>query len=108
MGKRFNGGNNPPKHQSQPVYEHASVRGRGRSVTITGGSGSQEPWVIENALRRLKRQVRNDGVLAEVEDRQTFTKPNEQRRRNKAAAIKRNKRRIANSQPKPQGGRHGR
>ena len=116
MGKRFNGGKKPPRQQFQPVHEYASVRGRGRRVDISYDSSlslERQGGLIEKALRRLNRQVRDDGVLAEVEGRKTFTKPNEARRIDAKRAKQREKRRQEASKPKRQtfgkkGARHGR
>ncbi|MGY0399574.1 MAG: 30S ribosomal protein S21 [Ostreibacterium sp.] len=53
-----------------------------------------EPFDI--ALRRFKRSCERAGVLAEVRAREFFEKPTQERKRKKAAAVKRNSRRIRN------------
>ena len=51
-----------------------------------------EPFDI--ALRRFKRSVEKAGVLAEVRSREFYEKPTQERKRNLAAAVKRNTRRL--------------
>ncbi len=53
-----------------------------------------EPFDI--ALRRFKRSCEKAGVLSEVRAREFFEKPTQERKRKKAAAVKRNSRRIRN------------
>ncbi len=53
-----------------------------------------EPFDI--ALRRFKRSCEKAGVLAEVRAREFFEKPTQERKRKKAAAVKRNARRLRN------------
>lgn len=53
-----------------------------------------EPFDV--ALRRFKRSCEKAGVLAEVRAREFFEKPTQERKRKKAAAIKRNARRLRN------------
>lgn len=55
---------------------------------------------IEKALRKLKKKVNNDGRLAEAKARKDFTKPTEERKIAKAAAVKRWQKKLAKSQPK--------
>ena len=47
---------------------------------------------LESALRRFKRMVQRDGILAEVRRREHYVKPSV-RRKNKARAAGRRKRR---------------
>lgn len=53
-----------------------------------------EPFDV--ALRRFKRSCEKAGVLAEVRAREFFEKPTQERKRKKAAAVKRNARRLRN------------
>ncbi|PID62774.1 MAG: 30S ribosomal protein S21 [Gammaproteobacteria bacterium] len=53
-----------------------------------------EPFDI--ALRRFKRSCEKAGILAEVRAREFFEKPTQERKRKKAAAVKRNQRRLRN------------
>ncbi len=53
-----------------------------------------EPFDI--ALRRFKRACERAGVLADVREREFFEKPTQERKRKKAAAVKRNSRRLRN------------
>ena len=51
-----------------------------------------EPFDI--ALRRFNRSVEKAGVLAEVRSREFYEKPTQERKRQLAAAVKRNTRRL--------------
>ena len=53
-----------------------------------------EPFDI--ALRRFKRSCEKAGILSEVRAREFFEKPTQERKRKKAAAVKRNLRRLRN------------
>lgn len=53
-----------------------------------------EPFDV--ALRRFKRSCEKAGVLSEVRAREFFEKPTQERKRKKAAAVKRNSRRLKN------------
>lgn len=52
-----------------------------------------EPF--EFALRRFKRTCEKAGVLAEVRKREFYEKPTQERKRKRAAAVKRHMRRIS-------------
>ncbi|MGF1547959.1 MAG: 30S ribosomal protein S21 [Thiotrichales bacterium] len=52
-----------------------------------------EPFDI--ALRRFKRTCEKAGVLSEVRSREFYEKPTETRKRKKAAAVKRNLKRLS-------------
>ncbi len=52
-----------------------------------------EPFDI--ALRRFKRSCEKAGILSEVRRREFYEKPTEVRKRKKAAAIKRNLKRLS-------------
>ncbi len=52
-----------------------------------------EPFDV--ALRRFKRTCEKAGILSEVRRREYYEKPTEARKRKKAAAIKRNYKRLA-------------
>ncbi len=52
-----------------------------------------EPF--EYALRRFKRSCEKAGVLAETRRREFYEKPTQERKRKKAAAIKRHLRRMS-------------
>ncbi len=47
------------------------------------------------ALRRFKRTCEKAGVLSEVRSREFYEKPTETRKRKKAAAVKRNLKRLS-------------
>ena len=52
-----------------------------------------EPFDV--ALRRFKRSCEKAGVLAEVRRREFYEKPTQERKRKKAAAVKRHAKRVA-------------
>ena len=51
-----------------------------------------EPFDV--ALRRFKRSCEKAGVLAEVRKREFFEKPTQERKRKKAAAVKRHAKKV--------------
>ena len=53
---------------------------------------------FEAAFRRFKRAVENSGILLELRKREAYEKPTAERKRKHAAAIKRQKKRIAMEQ----------
>ena len=55
-----------------------------------------EPYEV--ALRRFKRTVEKLGLLTELRAREFFEKPTAERKRKKAAAVKRNYKRIRSMQ----------
>ena len=57
-----------------------------------------EPFDI--ALRRFKRSCEKAGVLAEVRRREFYEKPTAERKRKKAAAVKRHMKRLSREEAK--------
>jgi len=55
----------------------------------------------EVALRRFKRICEKAGILTEVRRREYFEKPTEERKRKKAAAVKRYMKKLMRSMPIP-------
>ena len=55
-----------------------------------------EPFDV--ALRRFKRSCEKAGVLAEVRSREFYEKPTAERKRKKAAAVKRHYKRVRSMQ----------
>ena len=55
-----------------------------------------EPFEV--ALRRFKRSCEKAGVLPEVRKREFFEKPSQERKRKKAAAVKRHAKRLSREQ----------
>lgn len=45
----------------------------GRTVIVTDGN-------VEKALRKFKKKIQNSGLLMELRDRETFTKPTTKRK----------------------------
>lgn len=66
----------------------------GRSV-IVGSDGS-----VEKALRKFKKKIQNSGLLLELRDRETYTKPTTQKKNKKSQAQRRWKKYL-NSQQLP-------
>jgi len=58
-----------------------------------------EPFEV--AMRRFKRSCEKAGVLAEVRRREFYEKPTSERKRKKAAAVKRHYKRIRSQQLPP-------
>lgn len=68
--------------------KHGHSESGGLQVKVTNGN-------IEQAIRRLKKKVINDGILAELKERQHFTPNTEKRLKAEAASRSRHRRRIA-------------
>ena len=56
-----------------------------------------EPFDV--ALRRFKRSCEKAGILAEVRRREAYEKPTTERKRKKAAAVKRLAKKLLRSRP---------
>jgi small subunit ribosomal protein S21 len=52
---------------------------------------------IDKALKKFKSKIRKEGILEEMKRREFYEKPSQRRRREKAQAIKREKRRQRES-----------
>lgn len=59
-----------------------------------------EPFEI--ALRRFKRSCEKAGILPEVRRREYFEKPSQERKRKKAAAVKRHMKKLMRDQLRQQ------
>ena len=55
-----------------------------------------EPFDV--ALRRFKRTIEKTGIITELRAREFYEKPTSERKRKKAAAVKRNYKRIRSMQ----------
>lgn len=55
---------------------------------------------FDKALRQFRKKVQKDGLIQEVRDRQTFTKPSDKKRLAKKAAKRASKKNIQSSIPK--------
>lgn len=53
----------------------------------------------EYALRRFKRACEKAGILTELRRRESYEKPTTERKRKKAAAVKRNLKRVMRDRP---------
>lgn len=65
----------------------------GRTVVVADGN-------VDKALRRFKKKIQNSGLLQELRDRETYTKPTT-RRKIKAAQARSRWRRHVESQKLP-------
>jgi small subunit ribosomal protein S21 len=65
----------------------------GRSVIVVDGN-------VEKAMRKFKKKIQNSGLLQELRDRETFTKPTT-RRKIKAGQARSRWRRYVQSQKLP-------
>jgi small subunit ribosomal protein S21 len=73
-----------------PVYQSVIISGVSMpSVKVR----ENEPF--ELALRRFKRTCEKAGVLAETRKREFYEKPTQERKRKRAAAVKRHLRRLS-------------
>lgn len=71
-------------------YNNRNAR-RGVAVEVRDGN-------IEKAIRKLKRKVKDAGILQEVKDRQFYVKKSEKRRLAKASGRKRWLKKVAKEQ----------
>ena len=58
-----------------------------------------EPFEV--AMRRFKRAVEKTGLLTELRSREAYEKPTTERKRKKAAAVKRTQKRLRSQQLPP-------
>jgi small subunit ribosomal protein S21 len=73
-----------------PIYQSVTYSGVSMpSVKVR----ENEPF--ELALRRFKRTCEKAGVLAETRKREFYEKPTQERKRKRAAAVKRHLRRLS-------------
>ena len=84
-----------------------AARPRARVVEFNSGETMPSVKVRENepfefALRRFKRTCEKAGVLAEVRKREFYEKPTQERKRKRAAAVKRHLRRVSRDVTKRQ------
>lgn len=68
--------------------KHGNSETGGLQVRVTNNN-------IEQAIRRLKKKIINDGVLVELRERQSFVSNTEKRIKAEAASKARHRRRIA-------------
>jgi len=71
-------------------YNNRNAR-KGVAVEVRDGN-------IEKAIRKLKRKVKDAGILQEVKDRQFYVKKSEKRRLAKASGRKRWLKKVAKEQ----------
>jgi small subunit ribosomal protein S21 len=53
---------------------------------------------LEKALRKFKMKLRQEGTLNEVRDREHYEKPSQRKRKQKEAAVRREKKRRRDSE----------
>ena len=85
---RYNGELSPPRISAKVLIHMPSVRVR-----------ENEPF--EAALRRFKRTIEKTGLLTELRAREFYEKPTAERKRKKAAAVKRHYKRLRSQQLPP-------
>jgi len=82
------------------AVEDAGGRGRGETeIMPTVRVKENEPFEV--AMRRFKRTVEKTGLLTELRAREFYEKPTSERKRKKAAAIKRHFKRLRGQQLPP-------
>lgn len=74
-----------PRHTSEQHYVMTTIRVK-----------ENEPFDV--ALRRFKRTIEKLGLLTDLRAREFYEKPTAERKRKKAAAVKRNYKRIRSMQ----------
>ena len=89
------------------ITVECAARPRARVVEFNSGETMPSVKVRENepfefALRRFKRTCEKAGVLAEVRKREFYEKPTQERKRKRAAAVKRHLRRVGRDVTKRQ------
>jgi len=66
----------------------------GRSVVVADGN-------VEKAMRKVKKKIQNSGLLQELRDRETYTKPTTRRKVKAGQARSRWRRYVASQQLPP-------
>ena len=66
----------------------------GRSVAVTNGN-------VEKALRKFKKKIQNSGILMDLRDRESYTKPTTRRKNAHSLAKKRWQRYLESQQLPP-------
>jgi len=87
-----------PLDRAEPP-DYASARERQDSPMTSVRVRENEPF--EAALRRFKRTIEKTGLLTELRAREFYEKPTSERKRKKAAAIKRHYKRLRSQQLPP-------
>jgi small subunit ribosomal protein S21 len=90
--------------ESGPAGPRASPNSGRRSPKETIAMPSvrvRENEPFEAALRRFKRTIEKTGLLTELRAREFYEKPTAERKRKKAAAVKRHYKRIRSQQLPP-------
>ena len=86
----------PPAHpRAKPLIR------KKRSTVPMPSVRVRENEPFEAALRRFKRTVEKTGLLTELRAREFYEKPTSERKRKKAAAVKRHYKRIRSQQLPP-------
>lgn len=67
-------------------------RGRGEGLQSMAAIEVRNGESLDNALRRLKRDLQQHGTLEEARRHERYEKPSDRRRRMAAAAIRRSRR----------------
>lgn len=83
MGKYNNNNNSRDRNR-----DNRNDKEHGMSVEVRNNN-------VEQAMRRLKKKLMNDGILQELRERRYFTSNTEKRLKAEAAARARHRKRIA-------------
>jgi len=78
---------NLPKWRSILLKRNDDRRPRGLEVFVKNNN-------VEQALRKLKKKVTDDGILVEYKERQHYEKPSEKRKKAKASSKARHKKEL--------------
>jgi small subunit ribosomal protein S21 len=82
--------------QSTPAATSAGAKGHSKLSMTTIRVKENEPFDV--ALRRFKRTIEKLGLLTELRAREFYEKPTAERKRKKAAAVKRHFKRVRSMQ----------
>lgn len=77
------------------IFFRSAIKGNFGVINSMPSVKVRDNEPFDFALRRFKRACEKAGVLAESRKRQYYEKPTQERKRKKAAAVKRSQRRVA-------------
>ena len=87
-------------NNTKPVNKHMSTFNNPRD-RVRGSSVIVRDDKVEQALRKFKKKIMESGLLQELRERETYTKPTTKRKANRAAAKRRWRKKLeADSLPK--------
>lgn len=68
------------------------------SVNLSGSTVYVKNDNVEQAIRKLKKRMQDSGLLQELRDRESYTKPTIKRKRKHAQAVQRWKKKLSSQQ----------